>query len=180
MTLYIKNGEISPQIIYTEYSTIINPSEQDYIDNGFLPYEYKDDFEDFYNTYEYKVNQYIRERYSEEDEIALIRQRAEKPDEFNEYYNYCEECKQRAKGLNEEILSKISSSDIDITDIEYITLQLSRGNFCIQPGTILDMPEIIEENNEDDIENSDYYEDNSSDDIDAEINTFKKINIDEI
>lgn len=48
-------------------------------------------------TYEKLVEQYIRERYSASDELAILRQRDTKPDEFNAYYEYCEECKQKAK-----------------------------------------------------------------------------------
>ena len=47
--------------------------------------------------YEEKVVSLIREKYSVDDELAIQRQRDTKPDEFNEYFAYCEECKQRAK-----------------------------------------------------------------------------------
>ncbi|MDR1878286.1 MAG: hypothetical protein LBQ64_01830 [Bacteroidales bacterium] len=43
------------------------------------------------------VSQYIREQYSIDDELAILRQREEKPDKFAEYDNYCEQCKTRAK-----------------------------------------------------------------------------------
>lgn len=43
------------------------------------------------------VEQYIAERYLPADEIAIIRQRDTKPDEFAEYNDYCENCKMRAK-----------------------------------------------------------------------------------
>jgi len=35
----------------------------------------------------------IAERYSVSDELALHRQREEKVEEFQEYFDYCEECK---------------------------------------------------------------------------------------
>ena len=35
----------------------------------------------------------IRERYSIDDELAIQRQRLEKPDEFQEYFNFVENCK---------------------------------------------------------------------------------------
>ena len=47
--------------------------------------------------YEALVVSYIRERYSINDELSIIRQRDSKPDEFAEYNNYVEECKVRAK-----------------------------------------------------------------------------------
>lgn len=49
------------------------------------------------SLYGERVNALIRERYSIADEIALSRQRDEKPEEWAEYYAYCEECKERAK-----------------------------------------------------------------------------------
>lgn len=48
-------------------------------------------------TYEEKVVQLIRERYSIDDELAIQRQRDSKPSEFAEYNAFCEECKQKAK-----------------------------------------------------------------------------------
>lgn len=43
------------------------------------------------------VQKYIREKYSVEDEIAMIRQKEEKPEEYAAYFDYCEECKQKAR-----------------------------------------------------------------------------------
>lgn len=48
-------------------------------------------------TYEERVVQLIRERYDLDSELALLRQRDTKPEEFAEYNDYCEECKRRAK-----------------------------------------------------------------------------------
>jgi hypothetical protein len=48
-------------------------------------------------TYEQLVEKYIRERYSVSQELAILRQRLEKPEEFNDYYSYAEGCKARAK-----------------------------------------------------------------------------------
>lgn len=48
--------------------------------------------------YEEAVNAKIRERYSESQEFAILRQRDEKPEEYAEYYAYCEECKAFVKG----------------------------------------------------------------------------------
>ena len=48
-------------------------------------------------TYEQLVRQRIRERYSVDDELAILRQRDTKPDEFAAYYEYAEQCKAQAK-----------------------------------------------------------------------------------
>lgn len=47
--------------------------------------------------YEQRVVALIRERYSIDDEIAINRQRETKPEEWQEYFDYCEWCKAQAK-----------------------------------------------------------------------------------
>ena len=46
--------------------------------------------------YAEKVDEYVRERYTISDELAIQRQRDTKPEAFEEYFKYCEECKKRA------------------------------------------------------------------------------------
>ena len=48
-------------------------------------------------SYEEQVVALIRERYSSDDELAILRQRDSKPEEFKQYFNYCEECKTTVK-----------------------------------------------------------------------------------
>ena len=43
------------------------------------------------------VSRLIRERYSIDDEMAILRQRDTKPEEYEAYNAFCEECKARAK-----------------------------------------------------------------------------------
>ena len=50
-------------------------------------------------VYNEQVEALIRERYTVSDELAILRQRNTKPDEFAEYNVFCEECKAKAKGL---------------------------------------------------------------------------------
>ena len=47
--------------------------------------------------YEDAVNAEIRKKYSESAEFAILRQKDEKPNEYAEYYSYCEECKAYVK-----------------------------------------------------------------------------------
>ena len=42
------------------------------------------------------VDGYIREKYSLSEELAIQRQRDTKPEAFQEYFDFCEECKKRA------------------------------------------------------------------------------------
>ena len=43
------------------------------------------------------VSRLIRERYSVDDEMAILRQRDTKPEEYKTYNAFCEECKARAR-----------------------------------------------------------------------------------
>ena len=53
-------------------------------------------------TYEEHVVAKIRERYSVDDELAILRQRDTKPDEFEAYNTYAESCKEEARLLIEK------------------------------------------------------------------------------
>lgn len=48
-------------------------------------------------TYEQLVRQRIRERYSVDDELAILRQRDTKPGEFEAWFEYAEQCKDVAR-----------------------------------------------------------------------------------
>lgn len=43
------------------------------------------------------VSRLIRERYSIDDEMAILRQKETKPEEWKEYNSYCEDCKAKAR-----------------------------------------------------------------------------------
>lgn len=43
--------------------------------------------------YDEAVNAEIRKRYSLSNELSIHRQKAEKPEEYEAYFAYCEECK---------------------------------------------------------------------------------------
>ena len=50
--------------------------------------------------YKEQIISAIREKYSVDDELAILRQRDTKPEEFKEYFNFVENIKQKLK--NEE------------------------------------------------------------------------------
>lgn len=75
---------------------IINPPREQIIANGWQEY-ITPEVEPYKPTYEELVEQYIRKKYSINQELAIQRQRDTKIEEFNEYFSYCEECKQKAK-----------------------------------------------------------------------------------
>lgn len=69
-------------------------------------------------TYEQRVVELIRLRYSVDDELAILRQRDTKTEEFEEYNSYCENCKTIAKvefGLQE--VKEVPAIEEHIEDI---------------------------------------------------------------
>lgn len=48
-------------------------------------------------SYAEAVNAEIRKQYSESDEFAILRQMNRKPQEYEEYDRYCEQCKKYVK-----------------------------------------------------------------------------------
>ena len=98
MKQYIKDNKIRLQqdiIVVVNSKQIINPTEEQILADGWEVYEPV--VEPYKPTYEERVEQLIRECYSLNQELAIQRQRDTKVDEFNAYYEYCEECKQKAK-----------------------------------------------------------------------------------
>ena len=75
---------------------IINPTEEQILADGWQVY-IPELLEPYKPTYEERVEQLIRERYSLNEELAIQRQRETKPEEFEEYFAYCEECKTKSK-----------------------------------------------------------------------------------
>ena len=80
-----------------------------YLDGALLPeplLEVAEDFEEVTEEqdlqerkvqYPILVEQYIREKYTVSDELAILRQRETKQAEFQEYWRYCESRKTMAK-----------------------------------------------------------------------------------
>lgn len=48
------------------------------------------------------INEEIRKKYTESEEFAILRQKDEKPDEYAEYFAYCESCKTYVKEQKEK------------------------------------------------------------------------------
>lgn len=65
----------------------------------FIPYTEEEIEQKKIERYESLVSQYIREKYSLNAELAILRQRDSKPIEFQEYNDYAEQCKARAKQI---------------------------------------------------------------------------------
>jgi hypothetical protein len=52
-------------------------------------------------TYKEKIIQKIRTKYSVDDELAILRQRESKPEEFKEYFDFVESIKLAIKDLEQ-------------------------------------------------------------------------------
>lgn len=48
-------------------------------------------------AYERKVDGLIRGKYTLAQELSILRQKGKKPEEYAEYYSYCEQCKATAR-----------------------------------------------------------------------------------
>ena len=55
--------------------------------------------------YDDAVNNEIRKKYSESQEFAILRQENTKPEEYEVYFAYCEECKTYVKTKQKEVLT---------------------------------------------------------------------------
>lgn len=104
---YIKDGVIRKPsqicVVTTEDGSELytyNPPEEMILADGWMPYD------DRQERYEERVAELIREKYSVNQELAILRQRDGKPEEFELYNAYAENCKARAK---EEVFGEPAS-----------------------------------------------------------------------
>ena len=99
MKQYIKNDKIKFKneiVIRRDGVQIVNPTEDMLLADGWNKYMLPQT-ESIVPSYEERVEQLIRERYTTNQELAIQRQRETKASEFEEYFAYCEECKAIAK-----------------------------------------------------------------------------------
>lgn len=79
-----------PEITETEYAEAMKKAEQGIEDNAEAYYWASVDYGEAVDTE-------IRKRYSVSQEFAILRQKDEKPEEYAEYFSYCEACKELVK-----------------------------------------------------------------------------------
>lgn len=97
MKIYKLNGKLvaRPQSLVIDGVTYVPPTDEELESVGYTIEEYEPQVSEA--TYEERVVQAIRLRYSVDDELAILRQRDTKPEEFEVYNAYCEACKAEAK-----------------------------------------------------------------------------------
>lgn len=99
---YFKDGvEVSrPRSLVYSGSTYVPPTDEILVQAGYEIREVEiPEPTPYQPTYEERVVELIRQRYTIDDELRNIRMRDTDPDSFNEYYQYVEECKIQAKEM---------------------------------------------------------------------------------
>ena len=84
---------------------VYNPTEEDILADGwevYLPEEPEVPISEMM-SYEDYVDFLIREKYSISEEFSILRQKETKPEEYQEYFDFCEECKSKAKKEYEKL-----------------------------------------------------------------------------
>lgn len=99
MKLYIKNGVVRAKAkisVICNGTRIFNPKEKQLFEDGWSTYTptVQESIEiPIEEQYKQRVIELIRERYSVDDELAILRQRDSKVEEFNEYNAFVESVK---------------------------------------------------------------------------------------
>lgn len=101
---YKKDGKrvLRPRVVVIGDLQYINPTDEQLTEAGYTIEEAEYTPKVVVESYGQKVERLIRQRYSLSEELALLRQRESKPEEFAAYNAYCEECKQQVKGNSDE------------------------------------------------------------------------------
>lgn len=97
---YFKNDKEVRKPLSLVYNgcTFVPPTDEIIIASGYEIREVEiSEHVSYIPTYEERVVQLIREKYTIDDELGILRQKDSKPDEFVEYNEYCEKCKIQAK-----------------------------------------------------------------------------------
>lgn len=101
--LYTNGKEIKTRnkiVIVKDGYRYFNPSHELLIANGWQPYTPPTPSQPEVTPeqmYKDRVIELVREEYSVDDELAILRQRDTKVDEFNAYNTFVEECKVKAR-----------------------------------------------------------------------------------
>ena len=80
-----------PKSVYPYKQKIVETEE-----NIIIDWELDNSYWDI-NKYNELVENEIAKKYTIKQELAIQRQKESKPEEYNEYFTYCEECKRKVK-----------------------------------------------------------------------------------
>ena len=93
-------------VVIIDDRRIFNPSIEQVLADGWVDYVPPIVESSSEERYKDRIISLIRERYSTDDEIAILRQRESKVEEFNEYNQFVEACKAIA---HNEIYGEVGS-----------------------------------------------------------------------
>ena len=96
---YLDNKRVArPKEVSIDGVIYIPPTDEQLIAAGYsIVDEPASSIKRQFKSYGQQVDQLIRQRYSISEELAIQRQRELKPEEFQEYFNFCEQCKLTVK-----------------------------------------------------------------------------------
>lgn len=104
ITQFIKEGEIKSfvvengkvlTLININGLSVINPTIDEFISNGWEEYQTQES--EYIPTLEELVEKLIRQRYTLNKELQIHRKRDADPEQFDEYYQYVEQCINEAR-----------------------------------------------------------------------------------
>lgn len=104
ITQFIKDGEIKSfgvengkvlTLVNINGLSVINPTLDEFINTGWE--EYRTQESEYIPTLEELVEKLIRQRYTLNKELQIHRKRDADPEQFDEYYQYVEQCINEAR-----------------------------------------------------------------------------------
>lgn len=104
----VQNGKVLCTIQIND-RWVSNPSLEQFKNEGWEEYTppepepYKPTYDELYKQ---RIVELVRERYDIDDELAILRRRESKPEQFNEYNEYVEQCKVEAHEYAESQIHK--------------------------------------------------------------------------
>ena len=87
----------SPESFFSMCGVLPQETLEDFEELSDKEIEAEEELKQFNQDYSNKVEELVRAKYSVSAELAILRQRDTKPEEFNTYNEYVESCKVQAK-----------------------------------------------------------------------------------
>lgn len=80
---------------------VVNDEIMEFTEEEYLEFEKNLGYEPIELSYKEQIIKKIRNKYSVDDELAILRQRDSKPEEFTEYFDFVENVKKSLKTQSE-------------------------------------------------------------------------------
>lgn len=99
---YQNGGADRKKVVDVEYQPAVEEHDEYEDIQVYIPYAEEELAKIKQQKYENLIVSKIRERYTLDQELAILRQRDTKPEEFTEYNDYVEQCKVDVKQLKQQ------------------------------------------------------------------------------